>query len=215
MTKSIKAIKANPARAKAAKRAPGNATALAAKAQDNTAKLAKQHGRAEAVKSCVALATGGGLCVTTTRDRSIVVTRVDREVNRLTRLGEPVAPLETYLKTQPKPRAQLAKGVDAHTAPHSAKAVADQPKGGKGTKARTEKAAKAKQPSKGSNRAYKLGKRKDESRADTWRRHMLTMIMKNKDTDSAKAAHAKSGKYPDHKLDFNWANQQDYIKFSN
>lgn len=216
-----KAIPAALKRAAKAKAAPGNATALAAKAQDNLAKLHVTKGRAEAIKSCSALASGGtGLCVTTTRGRNIVVTRVDREVNRLTKLGEPVAALETYLKTQPKPQAKLAQGVDSHNSPHSAKAVADargkaNATKGKGAKAAAPKAGKNKQPAKGTNRAYKLGSREDTSRPDTWRRHMLTMIMRNKDMDSAKAAHAKSGKFADNKLDFNWANQQDYIKFTN
>jgi len=38
--------------------------------------------------------------------------------------------------------------------------------------------------------------------------------MAHKDTDSAKAAHAKSKQYPNHKLDFNWAAQQGYIAFT-
>jgi hypothetical protein len=59
-----------------------------------------------------------------------------------------------------------------------------------------------------------LAGRKDESKPDTFRRYMLSTIMKAKDTDSAKAAHAKSGKYPTHKLDFNWTAQQGYIKFA-
>jgi hypothetical protein len=69
-----------------------------------------------------------GLVVTTSHDRTIVVTRVDATVNKLTRLGLPIAPLETYLKTQPKPQARLANGVDGRTAPHSAKALRDERK---------------------------------------------------------------------------------------
>lgn len=113
----------------------------------------------------------------------------------------------------PKPQARLANGVDVRSAPHSAKAVRDQkakPAANKG-KARTAKAAANKQPSRGADRAYTLGKRKDESKPDTFRRYMLTTIMKHSSTASAKAAHAKSNKYPTHKLDFNWASQQGYI----
>ena len=216
--KTNKAKTAAPV-SKAAKRAPGNAKALQQKAADNVAKLRKQAGRVECIKSTVALASGGiGICVTTSRDRSIVIQRIDKEVNRLSKVGEPVAALEAYLKTQPKPQARLAAGVDSHNSPHSAKAAADQRKGakpatGKAGKARTEKAAKAKQPSRGTSRAYKLGDRKDESKPDTFRRYMLSTIMAHKTTDAAKAAHAKSGKYPTHKLDFNWSAQQGYIKF--
>lgn len=171
----------------------------------------------EAVKSAVNARTGNGLVVTTTADRSIVITRVDARVNKLAKAGQSIAPLEEYLKTQPKPVAHMARGTDAHTAPHSAKAVADQKrsetKPHKG-KVRMEKAAKAKQPARGGNRAYTLAGRKDESKPDTFRRYMLSTIMGCKDTDSAKAAHAKSHKYPTHKLDFNWAAQQGYIKFN-
>jgi hypothetical protein len=69
--------------------------------------------------------SGNGLVVTTSRNRSIVVLRVDRRVNELTKLGAPVAELDAYLKNQPKPQARLAAGVDSHNSPHSAKAVAD------------------------------------------------------------------------------------------
>lgn len=222
MTKSVnkatRAVAAKAAaKAKTTKRAPGNATALKAKVQDNLATLAKRNGRAECVSSAVNARSGNGLVVTTSRGRSIVVTRVDRRVNELTKLGLPIAQLEAYLKDQPKPQARLAPGVDSHNSPHSAKAVADarrgkaaEPTKGKG-KARAEKAAKAKQPARGTNRTYKLGTRKDESKPDTFRRYMLSTIMAHKDTDSAKAAHAKSGKYPTHKLDFNWSAQQGYI----
>lgn len=144
-----------------------------------------------------------------------------KEFRALSGVGKPYAAVLAYHKANPvkKPQARLANGVDARTAPQSAAAVAAQRKGaqaapatGKG-KARMEKAAKAKQPARGGNRRYKLGTRKDESKPDTFRKYMLTTIMSHKDTDSAKAAHAKSRKYPTHKLDFNWSAQQGYIVF--
>jgi hypothetical protein len=183
----------------------------------------------ETISSAVQAKGGNGLVVTTNRNRSIVVLRVDRRVNELTKLGAPVAELDAYLKNQPKPEAKLARGVDGKMTEHSRKAVADNrksngaakaeakaatPAKGKNGKARTVKADKAKAPAKGTNRSYTLGTRKDESKPDTFRRYMLSTIMKHKDTDSAKAAHAKSGKYPTHKLDFNWSAQQGYIKFA-
>jgi hypothetical protein len=134
--------------------------------------------------------------------------------------GGSLRALKAAVATIAKPTAQMARGIEARQAPHSAKAMRDQraaapakaEKPAKADKApRTEKASKNKQPSKGNNRAYKLGTRKDESKPDTFRRYMLTTIMKHKDTDSAKAAHAASGQYPTHKLDFNWAAQQGYI----
>lgn len=122
----------------------------------------------------------------------------------------------------PKPTARLANGIAAKDAPQSAKAVADQakaspPKAGKAKAAapKTGKADKNKQPSNGKVRTYKKGDRKNEARADTWRFYMLETIMGAKDTDAAKAAHAKSGKFSDNKLDFKWADQQGYISFTN
>jgi hypothetical protein len=142
-----------------------------------------------------------------------------KEFRKLSAVGQQFnAALKWHNANPPaKPIARLAKGVDSHNSPHSAAAVAAQ-KGkpaatGKG-KPRAEKASKAKQPSRGVARKYTLAGRKDESKPGTFRTYMLSTIMGHKDTESAKAAHAKSGKYPDHKLDFNWAAQQGYIKFT-
>lgn len=219
--KQSKAVTAKAAaRAKAAKRAPGNAKALQQKAADNVKRLNDAKGKPETVRSAVAARTGNGLVVTTSRERSIVVTRIDSTVNKLAQMGKLVEPLETYLKSQPKPQARLARGVEGKMTENSRKAVADQKQPAKAKsaenkgKARTEKAAKAKQPARGGNRTYKLAGRKDESKPGTFRTYMLSTIMAHKDTDSAKAAHAKSRQYPNHKLDFNWAAQQGYIAFT-
>lgn len=116
-----------------------------------------------------------------------------------------------------KPQAKLASGITPKDAPHSAKAVADQKATpatkGKGDKARTAKASKAKAPARGTERTYKVGSTKIAAKPDTWRGHMLGTIVKHSDTAKAKAAHAKSGKFSANKLDFNWANAQGYIKF--
>jgi hypothetical protein len=222
MTKKTNAKSAAKPVSKAARKAPGNAKALADRAADNTAKLRKQEGRAEAIKTAVNARSGNGLVIETTRGRTIVIMRVDASVNKLSGLGMPVAPLEDYLKTQSKPQARLARGIDSGDAPQSAAAVASQRKAAKGTKpattgkgkARVAKAAKDKAPSRGADRTYKLGTRKDESKPDTFRRYMLSTIMKHTSTAAAKAAHAKSNKYPTHKLDFNWSAQQGYIVFT-
>lgn len=143
-----------------------------------------------------------------------------KEFKKLSAIGQPFAAALKYHRDTPvtKPKAQLANGITAKDAPQSAKAVADQKtkpaKAENKGKARTEKAPKNKAPSRGASRAYKLGARKDESKPDTFRRYMLSTIMAHKDTDSAKAAHAKSKQYPNHKLDFNWAAQQGYIAFT-
>lgn len=211
------AIKANAPRAKAAKRAPGNSKALEQKAQDNTAKLAKQAGKAEAIKTVVGILNSSSVAVTTSRDRTVVIKRMDATTTKLAVIGLPVAPLEDYLKAQPKPQARLANGVDAKSAPQSAKAVADQAKGAKSakaTKTAAPKGAKAKAPSKGVDRSYAKGKTVNNAKAGTWRHHMLTVIMAHKDTASAKAAHAKGKAFTANKLDFNWANAQGYIQFA-
>lgn len=115
----------------------------------------------------------------------------------------------------PKPQAKLARGIEARQAPHSAKAVADQkkPEAKAAPAKRAAKAEKNKQPSKGAERTYKLGSKKNEAKPDTWRHHMLSMIQKATSTEAAKKLHAKSGKFSANKLDFNWANAQGYIKF--
>jgi hypothetical protein len=220
MSKSTKNAKAvvTPAAAKRAtqaKRAPGNAKALEAKAADNLAKLAKRTGKAEAIKSVVGILNSSSVAVTTSRDRTVVIKRMDATTTKLAVIGAPVAPLEEYLRTQPKPQAKLANGVDSRTAPQSAKAVADQAKGAKAPKAtKTPKGAKAKAPSKGVDRAYKVGSTKNTAKPGTWRHHMLTVIQSHKDTASAKAAHAKGKAFTANKLDFNWVNAQGYIVFA-
>lgn len=129
--------------------------------------------------------------------------------------GRSITKLSHWLSANPvpKPAAKLATGVTGQNSPQSAKAVADQKRGEKTEKKTAPKAAKNKQPAKGAERTYKLGATKNTAKEGSWRHHMLSMIMGSKDTASAKAAHAKSKKFSDNKLDFNWANAQGYIKF--
>jgi hypothetical protein len=126
----------------------------------------------ETVKSAVQARTGNGLVVTTSTDRSIVIQRQDRHTQKLAQIGQPVAPLDAYLATQPKPAAKLATGVDAKSNPHSAKAVADQRD--KGTKA-AKPAATAK-PAKAAKEA-----RKAERKARTDPATKVTVLVKPKD----------------------------------
>jgi hypothetical protein len=211
-TKATKAVSAK------ARKAPGNAKALQDKAADNVAKLRKQSGRVEAISSVVAARTGNGLVVTTSRDRSIVITRIDGTVTKLALMGQPVQPLEEYLKNQPKPQARLAQGVEGKMTENSRKAVEDQKtaaaKTAKATKVAAPKAAKNKAPARGADRDYTRGKTAIAAKPDSWRHHMLTVITKHGNTAKAKAAHEKSGKFSANKLDFNWAAAQGYIAFS-
>jgi hypothetical protein len=143
------------------------------------------------------------------------------EFRKIAAVGQPYDAARTWNNANPpvKPHAQLARGVEARQAPQSAKAVADQKttelKASKSSKKTSApKAAKNKAPSAGSNKPYKLGKTKNTAKPDSWRYHMLSTIQSAKDTDSAKAAHAKSKKFSANKLDFNWAAAQGYIIFT-
>lgn len=220
---------AAPKVSKASKRAPGNATALRAKASDNVKALRAKSTASDDCITTVKSTSDGGFVYVAARngDNFARPNAGDSKAFRdLAAVGKSYSAARDWHIANPatKPQAQMARGTDARTAPHSAKAVADEraanskskaaaPTENKG-KVRTAKAAKGKQPTRGTNRAYVAGTKKDESKPDTFRKYMLTTILKHKDTDSAKAAHAKSGKYPTHKLDFNWSAQQGYIKFS-
>ena len=139
-------------------------------------------------------------------------TRETAELRAAAIVGGSFSVVKALAAALPKPNAKLAQGVDSRNAPHSAKAVADQKvKPAKAAKAKTPKAAKGKAPAKGTNRPYKLGKTANEARPDSWRHHLLTMVMTHSDTDSAKAAHAKSGKFSANKLDFNFCAAKGYI----
>lgn len=167
----------------------------------------------ESVSSAVNARTGNGLVVTTSNNRTIVITRVDGEVNRLTKLGAPVAALESYLAAQPKPQAKLARGVEGKMTENSRKAVADQRRAPK-VPAPAPKAGKNKAPARGAERSYTVGKTEVTAKPESWRHHMLTTIRKYGDTAKAKAAHEKSGKFSANKLDFNWAAAQGYINWA-
>jgi hypothetical protein len=208
-------------KAPAAQPTAAESAELAKTAKLRGKRVAKQN--ADTIIVSKGLATGNGVYVEAQSGKNVVIQPwQDKATTRkLALVGESFSALQAHLATLVKPEARLARGVDSHNSPQSAKAIADQqrdkakgaPKStGKG-KARTAKADKAKQPSRGSDRAYVPGTKKDESKPDTFRKYMLTMILKHKSTGAAKAAHAKSGKYPTHKLDFNWSAQQGYIKF--
>lgn len=168
--------------------------------------------------------TGAHIVVTSAGGATISYPRYgdDKQRRALSAIGGSLKALQADLKARPpiKPQAQMARGTDAHTAPHSAKAVADQraaaakAKGGNATKPAAPKAAKNKAPARGADRDYTRGKTAIVAKPDSWRHHMLTVITKHGNTAKAKAAHEKSGKFSGNKLDFNWAAAQGYITFA-
>jgi hypothetical protein len=125
--------------------------------------------------------------------------------------------------------AKLARGVDARSAPQSAKAVADgaakqkavAPKGAavKAAKQRTEaKKAdkKAEAAKRGVNRTYKvIAKLADIGAREGTKRHtMLNCILSNKTTDAAKQCCAKGGHEAEATAFITWAAKQNYIQFA-
>lgn len=138
------------------------------------------------------------------------------------------------LRASGLPRAaQLARGVKAGQAPHSAKALSDAAAKAKAAnkadavaakaKAKTDaKAAKAaKAEAKASerqswkeNRTYKCNFKAGEivAREGTWRRAMLECVVANKTTDAANACCAKNREYGStHKIDWRWLAKEGYI----
>lgn len=130
---------------------------------------------------------------------------------------------------KPNGPAVLAKGAEGEH--HSARAAADSRKGQKPpaykdasprnkkllaerAKAPAPKAALNKAPSAGQGRTYKVNKKANEAKADSWRAHMTAVITGSTSTTDAKAAHAKSGKFSANKLDFNWAAKNGFITFA-
>lgn len=225
MTKSKANAKSQPAKpsAKAAKRAPGNATAIQQKAADNVKRINNGRGKAETIAIVKNTVDGNAIYVEGSKGSSFTRDRRgdSKEFRAVAVKGALYETAAKFNKANPppKPQARLANGLDARTAPQSAAAVRDQAKAaakagnGKG-KAATPKATKNKAPSRGTDRSYTRGKTAINAKPDSWRYHMLTTITSAKDTASAKASHAKSKKFADRKLDFNWAASQGYITFA-
>lgn len=218
-TNTRKSATANKAAsAKRAAKAPGNAKALHDKANDNLAKLARNKGKVEVISTVVSLkgSKTGGMLVTTSRDRNIQVNRVDKTVLLLAVKGEPADLLDRYLKVQPAPKAELARGVDAKSAPHSAKAVRDQAANAKSAKPSPKgkaaaKAPKATKAKAGGDYSYKPTKKPNEAKPDSLRGRMLSIILANTDTASAKAAATKAKLTGLNSGWFNWAAANGYI----
>lgn len=138
------------------------------------------------------------------------------------------AELEADLRKSGLPRAaQLARGVAASAAPHSAKAVSDsrakannkvdaatqKPAKAKAAKADKAEAKKAEAAKAKGNRPYKwIGENK--AREGTWRHAMLDCLSKNKDKDSASACMRKHKEFSNNLIDFRWSAAQGYIAWT-
>ena len=133
-----------------------------------------------------------------------------------------------------KPRAKLATGVTAKTAPNAAKAVADAaPKGkgkveapkadpkpkGKGKPAKADPKPKA---DPNADRKYKalMTLEQTKVRPGTWTTYMVEQILKHtstaKATEATRAERERSHKFPNGNpkpLDFNWAAKRGFIQF--
>lgn len=203
--------------AKRAKRAPGNTKALQDKANDNLAKQTKARGKAETIAVVKGTEDGGHIYVEGNKGSSFTRDKRgdDKAFRAVATKGALYEPAACFNKDNPppKPQARLAHGLDARTAPQSAAAVRAQHKAAT-VKTTAPKAGKNKQPARGTERSYTRGKTAINAKPDSWRLHMLNTITKHGDTAAAKAAHAKSKKFADRKLDFNWAAAQGYITFS-
>lgn len=147
------------------------------------------------------------------------------EIRKLCAIGQSFAAAKAAAAKLPKgdkPKSQLARGISAGDAKQSAKAVADQNRGGKATNkadAATQKPASAKKAAKAAgnvkgNRPYKwIGENK--AREGTWRHAMLDCLAKNTDKDSAAACLKKNRQFgASHQIDFRWCAAQGYIKYT-
>lgn len=119
----------------------------------------------------------------------------------------------------------MAKGVNGRTAPQSAKAFSDG--SAKATKAailvdlcaqpaKPAKAGTATRSTWGDDRDYKALVEADECnlREGTWTEHMVLTALAHGNIGKANAAHAKSGKFADKKIDWKWlADVRKYLQF--
>lgn len=178
---------------------------------------------ADEIRTVTPAKTGNGVVIVDRAGNSCVVAPWQDigSTRKLAVVGGSLKAVREHIAGLTKPKAQLARGVEARQAPQSAAAVRAQPKAeeakpakGKAAKAAAPKAAKNKQPSKGADRAYKATKKDIVAKEGSWRRHLLETVMAHSSTDAAKAAHAKSKKFPDNKLDFNFCANQGYIVFA-
>lgn len=118
------------------------------------------------------------------------------------------------LPKEPVAKAQLARGIAAKDAQHSAKAVADQSKGKASNKAdavtqkpKAAKVAKAAKPGRGADRAYTVVNKDHGARPESKRALQLEIVFKHKSTAAARAAGAES-------CDFSFAEAKGFIKFA-
>src|SRR4051812_30240655 len=106
---------------------------------------------ADRIKTVVGTRSGNGIFVEAEGGKSLVISdwQNSAQTLKLAKVGQSLAALQSHLDTIAKPGAKLARGVDTHNSPHSAKAVRDnrtaegKAKGSAGRKARGDAAAVA------------------------------------------------------------------------
>jgi hypothetical protein len=79
------------------------------------------------IKTVVGTRSGNGVFVEAEGGAHVVIAdwQNNAQTTKLAKVGQPLAALKAHLATIAKPSAKLARGVDVHNAPHSAKAVRD------------------------------------------------------------------------------------------
>lgn len=185
-------------------------------------KTSKLVAKPDVIKEVKGTTDGRYVAVTAGGDNSLIYPATlagKAELAKLAAVGASFKALQQWLKTH-KPEAKLATGLDGRNAPQSAMAAAESRKAGKGDSGGRASASggavkgASKAAPTGSTKGdftYSVGKAND-TRPDTWTHYMVALIQKHTDTASAKAAHAKSGKYAGKKLDFAWSKTKGFIK---
>lgn len=187
--------------------------------------LAKPKVNPDTITSVKGTSDGTGYTAISAGSKTEMVkdTRMTGQLRKLAVVGASFKAVQEFLKTN-KPEAKLARGLDGKDAPQSAMAAAasratakaDAKAAAPAASAKTTKASASAKLSRkaGAARTYKATKKEDVSRDGTFRKYMISTIRAYTDTETAKAAHAKSGQYAKDKLNFNWAEQNGFIAWA-
>lgn len=216
------------AAAKGPKQGSARANQTAGYAKGELTKAAKVKTNPDTITSVKGTSDGTGYTAISagTKTEMVKDVRMTGQLRKLAVVGASFKAVQEYLKAN-KPDAKLAKGLDSKNAPQSAMAAAARNASAKAAEKAAAPAAKAtaakttgkasaasKLSRKGAVRTYKATKKEDVSREGTFRRYMISTIRAHTDTETAKAAHAKSGQYQKDKLNFNWAEQNGFIAWA-
>lgn len=226
MTKVATKTTATKAAPKGPKQGSARANQTAGYAKGELTKAPKAKVNPDTITSVKGTSDGTGYTAISAGNKTEMVkdVRMTGQLRKLAVVGASFKAVQEYLKAN-KPEAKLAKGLDGKNAPQSAMAAAASRAGAKATDVPATKATAPKTTGKasatsklsrkgGAVRTYKATKKEDVSRDGTFRKYMISTIRAHTDTDSAKAAHAKSGQYAKDKLNFNWAEQNGFIAWA-